>query len=381
VNNGNTITRVRTVPVRWRLVRPFVTALGQKSYSDNVLARVRLASGVEGWGEASSSLANPGQTGPKMAAALRRLGRRFLGRDARDLQKIVAEVWKIESETPAAVGAFECAVTDALCRQEGIPFFKFFGGARREIKTLMSVSAVSPDRVDERVRDGRRRGFDGFKLKLNGREPLDLNLARVLAARRAAPKARLLLDPNQSYRPETLSELLFSLGRDGLRVDSVEEPFPKGDWKTLARYQECLGAGPRLKSYRGDGRRPGSGKGSLPPLILDESIQNPADARLVARRGLADGVNVKLAKSGLARSREIVGAFKPSALFMIGCMAESKIGLAAAAQFAMGLGCFDYADLDSDLLLKPLNIPGGYIRRGPWLTLPKKPVPGLGVSL
>ena len=122
-------------------------------------------------------------------------------------------------------------------------------------------------------------------------------------------------------------------------------------------------------------------RGRSIPLILDESIQTPADARFVARRGFADGVNVKLAKSGLGRSREIVGAFKPSALFMIGCMAESKIGLAAAAQFAMGLGIFDYADLDSDLLLKPMNIPGGYVRRGPWLILPERPVPGLGVSL
>lgn len=359
MNNGNTIVRIRAVPDRWPLVRPFVTALGRKTFSDNVLVRVRLAGGAEGWGEASSSLANPKQTGPKMAAALRRLGRRFLGHDARDLGRIVSGAWRLEPETAAAVGAFECAVTDALCRREGIPFFKWFGGARRDLKTLMSVSAVSADKVGERVRDGRRRGFDGFKLKLNGREPLELNIGRVRAARRSAPKARLFLDPNQSYRPDTLRELLDRLRKDDILVDLVEEPFLKRDWRAL-------------KTFR---------RGRSIPLILDESIQTPADARFVARRGFADGVNVKLAKSGLGRSREIVGAFKPSALFMIGCMAESKIGLAAAAQFAMGLGIFDYADLDSDLLLKPMNIPGGYVRRGPWLILPERPVPGLGVSL
>jgi hypothetical protein len=34
---------------------------------------------------------------------------------------------------------------------------------------------------------------------------------------------------------------------------------------------------------------------------------------------------------------------------MIGCMAESRIGLAAAVHFALGLGGFQYADLDADL--------------------------------
>ena len=119
------------------------------------------------------------------------------------------------------------------------------------------------------------------------------------------------------------------------------------------------------------------------PVILDESVQNPADARRAVAGRLAQGVNVKLAKSGLRRGREIVDEFSKlprRPILMIGCMAESKLGLAASAQWAMGLGVFDYADLDSDLLLK--KIPGmtGYQRRGPWIALPKKPAPGLGVG-
>ncbi len=351
---------VGVFPVRWPLRRAFVTALGRKTHSDNVLVKAVLSGGAEGWGEASSSLAMAWQTGPKMAAALRRLAARFRGRDVREMEKIAGEAWRSEPGMPTAVAAFETALWDALARAEGIPFYKLWGGRGKKILTLMSVSAVPPEEVAARVREGSREGFRIFKLKLNGREPEVLNLARIRAAHRAAPRARLLLDPNQSHAPAALSSLLGSIRRDGLPVDLVEEPFPKHDWKSLAAFR---------------------GKSSA-PLLLDESIQTAADARRVVKNRLAQGVNVKLAKSGLLKTRDILKAFPASRsrVLMIGCMAESKIGLSAAAQFAMGTGTFDYADLDSDLLLKPMDVPGGYLRRGPWLSLPKDPPPGLGVS-
>lgn len=69
------------------------------------------------------------------------------------------------------------------------------------------------------------------------------------------------------------------------------------------------------------------------------------------------------------------------ALLMIGCMAESRVGLSAAVHFAWGFGGFDYADLDSDLILKPTRARGGYIRRGAWIERPKNTRPGLGLVL
>lgn len=344
--------------------RPFVTSLGRKTHSDNVLVLLRFSDGTEGWGEASSSLAMPWQTGPRLAAALHRLGRRFLGRKLGDLEIIVSESWRSEPETPTAAAAFECAFTDAFCRREGISVAAYFGGRRTELESLLSVSAVPPDVVGLRAAEGRRRGFRFLKLKLNGREPVAVDLARVAAAHRAHPKARLLLDANQSHRPDTLEELSAGLARRGIPVELVEEPFLKRRWSDLRAHR------PRASF----------------PILLDESVQTPADARKVFRDGLAAGVNVKIAKSGLLRSRQILDAFDPPSpaarrrpLFMIGCMCESPVGLAAAVHFALGTGRFHHADLDSDLLLAPTGARGGYVRRGPWLSLPKRPPAGLGV--
>ncbi|MGQ0645472.1 MAG: enolase C-terminal domain-like protein [Elusimicrobiota bacterium] len=354
-------------PVRWFLRRPFVTALGSKDATENVLVRLKLSGGAAGWGEASSSLAMAFQTAPKMAAALRRLFAAFRGRDVRDIELLAREIWRREGAWPAAAAAFETALYDAFARAHGIPFSYLWGGARRSLTTLITIPAASPEDVFDLARAAARRGFRALKLKINGRDASGSDARRLRSARRAAPRARLLLDANQSYEPEALSRLLSGARRDGIEAALVEEPFTKRDWAALARYRRS--APPRA------------------PVLLDESVQTPRDAR--RGRLLAEGVNVKLAKSGLVLGKEIVDAFRapgrdssaaPGAILMIGCMAESPLGLSAAVHWACGLGVFDFADLDSDLLLQPTAVRPGYRRRGPEVVLPKNLPAGLGVE-
>lgn len=348
-------------PVRWPLRRPFVTALGRKTHSDNVVVRLVLGGGVVGWGEASSSLAMPDQTGPGLAAALRRLAARFRGRDVREIANWVEEAWRAEPRWPTAVGAFEAAAWDALCRREGQTCAALWGDRSRAAETVLTLSALSPEVVGAAAGRAVRRGWRWLKIKLNGRETIELNRERLRAARRAAPRARLLADPNQSFHPDGLAELLEGLRRDGVSLEAIEEPFAKRDWRALAAARS-----------RGMG-----------PFVLDESIQTPDDARRAVRLKVARGPNIKLAKSGLLRSRAILDVFEaspaPGVRSMIGCMAESRIGLAAAVHFALGTGFFDYLDLDSDLMLRPTPARGGYLRRGPWVQLPSRPGPGLGL--
>lgn len=355
-------TRIAAVdvrPVRWPLRVPFVTALGRKTHSDNVVVSVRLASGPVGRGEASSSLAMPFQTGPKMTSALRRLARWSRGRDVRDIRALSLAAWRREGVWPTAAAAFETALWDALAQSENTPLYALWGKKRTEIETSLSVSAVDPGEVGRRTAAARRAGYRKIKLKLNGAEGAALNHERLRRAFRAAPRARFLLDPNQSLTPDLLAEILDGARRDGVPVEAVEEPFPKRRWDLLAKTRPPC------------------------PLLLDESIQTSRDARTAYRRESVSGANIKLAKSGVLRSLAIVDETRAArgrrARLMIGCMAESRLGLSAAVHFALGTGVFDYADLDSDLILRPTPYRGGYIRRGPWIHLPRRPDPGLGV--
>jgi len=45
---------------------------------------------------------------------------------------------------------------------------------------------------------------------------------------------------------------------------------------------------------------------------------------------------------------------------MIGCMAESSLGVNQSVHFALGTGAFDFHDLDSPLMLKEPEFRGKY---------------------
>lgn len=357
------LDRVEVRPVRWPLRRPFVTALGQKTHSDNVLVCVHLVDGTAGWGEASSSLAMPWQTGAVLAGAMGRLAVRFRGRDVRDIEPLVHEVWGSEGKrAPTAAGAFEVALWDALARWEKVPLYQMWGGSSDSVETVLSISAVEPDVMGRRARAAVRSGWRLLKLKLNGRDGPELNRNRLRCVHQNAPHARLMVDPNQSYDPNGLQILLDGARRDGIAVDLVEEPFKKGDERALAEAK----------------------KRRLGPILCDESIQDESDAaRLCSSFGVR-GANIKLAKSGFLGGRAVARtcdrALRGRAVLMVGCMAESRVGLAAAVHFAWGFGGFNFADLDSDLILKPTSARGGYVRRGPWIERPRIPRPGLGVT-
>ena len=84
------------------------------------------------------------------------------------------------------------------------------------------------------------------------------------------------------------------------------------------------------------------------PVIADESA---VDARDVPRlAGCVSGVNVKLAKcGGIRRALEMIHVARAHGmLVMLGCMVETSLGIAAAAQIS---GLVDFVDLDGAMLL------------------------------
>jgi L-alanine-DL-glutamate epimerase-like enolase superfamily enzyme len=89
--------------------------------------------------------------------------------------------------------------------------------------------------------------------------------------------------------------------------------------------------------------------------------------------GAATAINIKLAKSGLTRAFEIAAVARAAKVpLMIGCMAETARGLSASVHFALGTGFFQFADLDSDvLLIEPGSArrSAGWKRRGPAISL------------
>jgi L-alanine-DL-glutamate epimerase-like enolase superfamily enzyme len=75
-------------------------------------------------------------------------------------------------------------------------------------------------------------------------------------------------------------------------------------------------------------------------------------------------------KSGISDALAIVEMAKASNIkLMIGCMAESSLGINQSVQFALGTGAFDFHDLDSHLLLKEPSFRGKFVQDGPKMKL------------
>jgi L-alanine-DL-glutamate epimerase-like enolase superfamily enzyme len=161
------------------------------------------------------------------------------------------------------------------------------------------------------------RGFRRLKLKLGGRDGLDLERVRAV---RAATDVPLQIDVNEYWSLEEALELLPQMD-----VQYCEQPLPAGD-----------AAGAELK------RR------SPVPIYVDEDCHTLADIAACAE--IAHGVTIKLAKSGGIREavRMIHAARALGLGVMLGCMVESGLGIAAGTQIA---SLCDHVDLDGNLLL------------------------------
>src|SRR3954452_21179679 len=241
--------------------------------------------------------------------------------------------------------ALDAALHDWIGKRLGVPLWRLLGLAPRAPHTSFTIGIDTIDGTRDRVR--RASGFRALKIKVGGAEDLE----RLEAVRDEAPEAAIRVDANEGWTLDTARELMPELIR--LDVEFVEQPFPAADIDSFDALKELH---PRL------------------PVIVDEGCQNLADVAPAA--AYADGVNVKLAKSGGVREavRMIHAARAVNLHVMLGCMVESQLGVAPAAALA---SLADWVDLDGHLLLADQPFTGLRLEDG--RVLPSRE-PGLGVS-
>src|SRR5438132_11431806 len=127
----------------------------------------------------------------------------------------------------AARNALDCALWDLEAKMSGkrawelakIPFV-------HEVETSFTISLDTPAAMAAAAKANATAPI--LKLKLGGD---DLDLARVEAARGAAPVARLLIDANESWTPGHYCNIVPSLRRFGIEL--IEQAFPADADKVL----------------------------------------------------------------------------------------------------------------------------------------------------
>ena len=324
--------RIKTsqvLPLQAPLIQPFCTALGSHDTLDNLLFILTLADGTKGYGEAAVATHITGEKISVTRSNLQTAGHWLVGQDVRDAWRISATLHERWDNNPAMIAAVEMAVFDALTRQFGCPLWRLFGARCRKLQTDITIVIADLAQTQDAARRFYRKGFRKFKVKI-GRD-FDLDVARVAAVRRLAPKAAIYLDANQGFSVTTMLKFLKALKRLKIRPALLEQPVPRADLDGLKKIS-------RLTDI---------------PVCADESVRSFSDAVAVIRAKAAKVISVKLMKSGLVEAAAIARAAKAAGLkLMISGMMESPLAMTASAHLAAGLGCFSYVDLDTPFFIR-----------------------------
>ncbi len=341
---------------RAEMVRPFRIAYDYVGRVESVFIKVETTDGLVGWGEAPPAPKITGDTVGSVVNAACLALKALKGLDPLEYVRIWRVLGRVLKGNPAAKDGITSAVLDLAGKAVGVPAYRLLGGWVREFETDYTLSLDEPEAMAEEAREWVGRGFHVLKVKLGG--PPEKDVERVRAVREAiGGSVRLRVDANQAWRLKEAVLTIRSL--EALGVELVEQPLPAEALDDLRVLRE---------------------RTSL-PIILDESVHTAADAVKALTKGSCDGVNVKLAKAGgILGGLEVAGvvtAFGKS--LMVGCMSETRLGVAAAAHLVAAHGGFTYVDLDADLFLREDPASGGFIREGGVIRLTGRP--GLGVDV
>lgn len=320
------------------LAETFVIARGARDAEDVVQVEL-LHGGVRGYGEAAP-IDHYGESAESALAYIEEHAE-LLGDDPFALEEIFEQ---LPAREYAARGAFDAALHDLQGKLIGQPVWRLLGLRRAGPPTTWTIWLGDPDDMARRADKAQAR-FRRLKLKLGGRDGLDVERVRAV---RAAVEVPLQVDVNEAWSSDEAREALPQLAELG--VDYCEQPLPAHDPD-----------GPKLKVQ------------SPLPIYVDEDCHTLADVAACAER--AHGINVKLAKSGgIREAMRMVHAARALGLgTMLGCMIESGLGIAAGAHIA---SLFDHIDLDGNLLIAHDPWPGVQFADG--VQLPSDQ-PGLGV--
>ena len=235
----------------------------------------------------------------------------------------------------AARNALDAALWDLESRLDHVPVWsRLAQPPHLPLETALTIVIDTPQEMEKAA--SRIAGAGLIKIKVDADKPA----ARIEAVRRAAPSARLIVDPNESWTIDILRDIQPTL--EHLSVSLLEQPLPADADDALLDFSSRI------------------------PICADESCHTTSN--LPSLIGRYQAVNIKLDKTGgLTEAWRLLRAAKAGGFrIMVGCMVCSSLGIAPALEIARKA---DFIDLDGPLWLAN-DYPDGVTSQGGMLTPP-----------
>jgi len=281
------IAAIEVIPLRlWLKFKRAIsrrrdTEVPNVEWVDNpVVVRIETASGCSGFARVRVPSGWLGETTTSIVGAVRDfyapnlIGASLLNREAN-----VAALEAVLPGNPAALSAVDTAIHDALGKTLGLPVYALLGGSNVPVPLDWSVSLRPAERRDETIAEVRTAvqeyGVKILCLKFGPRETWQTDVDTFRAVRAAVgDDVEIGIDPNEGYDLPTAVTVLRLLADD--RVAYVEQPFHRSHLADLADLRAQTGV----------------------PIYIDEGAVTLPNALDVIERRAADGIVLKMWKTG-----------------------------------------------------------------------------------
>ncbi len=350
------IVNVFSRRIRMEMAEGYTIAYETVSWADNIFLCLETDTGLKGFGCGAPDSAVTHETGEEtLETADSVIAPALHNSDPLRLTAINEGLRKVLKYKPAARAMVDMALYDLLAKIAGLPLYQLLGGYRRSILTSMTIGILP---LKETVAYAKHYAKEGFlAIKIKGGRDVAADIARVHAVRQhLGPRIKLRFDANQGYSAE--EALHFVAEVDSADLELLEQPTPKDDDRLLRHVTR---------------------KAPI-PIMADESLMGLGDVFRLAKKGLADMVNIKLMKTGgIANAAQINAVARAAGIgAMVGCMDESALAIAAGLHFALSSANVTHADLDGHIGLQNDPAAGAVVLKNGRLY--PSTVPGLGAD-
>jgi len=340
------------------LLRPYsITYKTVDSVAVSLLT-IELENGLYGLGSSNPSPYVVGESLDETMASLAADDFSWLiGKDIRELQKLLFELNQRYPKQPGVRSAIDIALYDAFTKFLDVPLATFLGQKIDALYTSITIGIKNVEETLEEATEYIERGFKILKVKLG--KSFEEDIERLVKIREKYGDSILVrIDANQGYDFEQISD--FYEKTKSLEIELIEQPI---DANNIAPMRELPD---NLKAL----------------IAADESLVSPQDAFSLASPPSACGIfNIKLMKcGGVSKALEIATIAQNSNIdLMWGCNDESIISISAALHAAFACHNTKYIDLDGSLDLAKDIVTGGFILEEGKMRINKEA--GLGVSM
>lgn len=317
---------IRTYTLQFK--HPFTISRGTRTEIPSVVVELH-ENGFSGFGEAT---ANPYYKTSVEQFEAELILKRELIETVTD--KTPEEYWTYLfphfSENMFLLCALDEAYTDLYTRKKGVKLYEYWNFKLQNIP--LSNYTIGIDSIENMVSKMKEMPWPVYKIKLGTKDDL-----QIVTELRKHSDSIFRIDANCAWSP--IQTIKNSIELKKLGVEFIEQPLPANNWKGAKIVFD--------NSYL--------------PIIADESCIVEKDVEKCHNH--FHGVNIKLMKcGGLTPAKRMITKAKSLGLkTMVGCMAESSVGISAIAHLTPLL---DYVDMDGALLLKNDIAKGVTIKNG-----------------